>query len=127
MPHGMTKVTAPPPPAATTRMPQHQQEEQSSPPSPSPCFYSSRRMKVYNTGRNRTLRNQQNHREVCRSKDNSRQEYQIHQWYAIYLVSLFGLFAIDWSGSTVEPSPFNLRKLGTHKCLPSEPNTRPPG
>lgn len=47
MPHGMTKVTAPPPPAATTRMPQHQQEEQSSPPSPSPCFYSSRRLKVY--------------------------------------------------------------------------------
>jgi hypothetical protein len=47
MPHGMTKVTAPLPPAATTRMPQHQQEEQSSPPSPSPCFYSSRLLKVY--------------------------------------------------------------------------------
>jgi hypothetical protein len=43
MPHGMTKVTAPPP-AATPRMP-NQEEEQS--PSPSPCFYSSRRLKVY--------------------------------------------------------------------------------
>jgi hypothetical protein len=41
MSYGMTKVTAPP--AATTRMPQ--QEKRS--PSPSSCFYSSRRLKVY--------------------------------------------------------------------------------
>ena len=47
MPHGMTKVTAQPSPAATTKMPQHQEEERSSPLSPSPCFYSSRRLKVY--------------------------------------------------------------------------------
>jgi integrase len=44
MPYGMTKVPAPPPPAAAATLMPNQEEHS---PSPSPCFYSSRRLKVY--------------------------------------------------------------------------------